>query len=102
MTTIPIGDQNIITLLGLESLPDEQKLAMVEKVSELVQKRLLVKIFESLDSLRQSEFSELLEKDDQTALQDFLQRQVPSLPELLESEVMSVKQELGEWAENLT
>jgi len=98
---LPIADQNIISLLGIETLPDEQKLAIVEKVTALVEKRLLVKIFESLDGLRQTEFSELLEQSDQAALQDFLDRNVPNMDQMAEQEIAAVKGELASFAESL-
>lgn len=98
---LPLEDQNIISLLGIESLPDEQKVSVVEKVTTLVEKRLLVKVLESLDGLRQKEFSELLDKEDQAGLQDFLDRNVPNMGELLEGELVEVKKELAGWADSL-
>jgi hypothetical protein len=98
---LSIDSKNIISLLGIETLPDEQKLAIVDKVTTLVEKRLLVKIFESLDGLRQTEFSELLEKSDQAALQDFLGRNVPNMDQMAEQEIAQVKTELADWAESL-
>ena len=98
---LSIDSKNIISILGIETLPDEQKLAIVEKVTALVEKRLLVKIFESLDSLRQNDFSELLEKSDQAALQDFLERNVPNLNQMAEQEITAVKGELASFAESL-
>ncbi len=96
-----IDSNSIISLLGIQSLPDEQKVSIIEKVTALVEKRLLVRIFDSLDALRQNEFSDLLEKSDQAALQEFLDRQVPNMNELAEQEITQVKGELVDWVENL-
>jgi len=98
---IPVEQENIIKLLGIESLPDEEKISIVEKVTTLVEKRLLVRVYESLDALRQKEFSEVLDKEDAPGVQEFLDRHAPNLPELLEEEVLKVKQELANWSESL-
>ena len=99
--TIPLHDQNIISLLGIESLPEEEKVVIVEKFTTLVQKRLVVRIFDGLDKARQGEFAALLEKEDQAGVQRFLDQNVPTMPELLESEINLIKQELSEWLESL-
>ncbi len=99
--SIPIDDKNIISILGIESLPDEEKIAIVEKVTILVEKRLLVRVFDSLDALRQKEFSEMLDKDDQAGIQDFLERFVPNMADLMNEELVKVKQELASWVESL-
>jgi hypothetical protein len=39
---------NIIALLGLEDLPDEDKISMVERMSDLVQKRTILRVMEAL------------------------------------------------------
>ncbi len=98
---IPIDQQNIINILGIQNLADEKKLQVIEKVTKLVQNRLVLRIFESLDALRQREFSEILEKDDQDSLAEFLDRFAPNLIELLNEETSKVKLELKEWGEML-
>lgn len=96
-----LDNQNIISILGIEQLPDEQKLAIAQKVATLVEKRLVVRVFDTLDKLRQSEFSQLLESGDSRQLEDFLKRFVPDMAELLAEEVLRVKQELSTFAEGV-
>lgn len=96
--TIPIIQQNIIGILGIESLPDEEKISIINKVTELVQKRLMVSIFDSLDKLRQREFTEILEAGEEQKIQEFVERFVPNITKLVESEIDFVKQELADWA----
>ncbi len=98
---IPLQQQNIISMLGLQSLPDDQKAAVVERVSTVVQKRVMMRVFESLSESQQQEFGNLLETGDDTSLQEFLDRHAPELPLWLEEETLAVKKDLGNWAENL-
>lgn len=91
---IPLEQQNIIKILGIENLPDEKKVEMVEKISTLVQKRLLLRLVESVPADKQTELAALLEKSDQDTLNAFLQTNAPQFPEWIVEEVTKVKQEL--------
>jgi hypothetical protein len=93
--------QNIITILGIQNLPDEKKLAVVDKISELVQKRLLAKILGNLSDDDRGKFLSLLENPNQDELNKFLEVSVPDFPSLLEQEVNAVKLELQQWSDNL-
>lgn len=96
-----INQQNIVSLLGIESLPDEEKLKIIDKVTSLVQKRLLVRIYDSLQADKQEEFGKLLESENSQALSDFLEQNVPNLQEMMDLELSQVKAELGDWSENI-
>lgn len=98
---LPLETENIIKILGIESLPDERKEQIVSKVADLVQKRLLVRVVESLSPEQQSEFTTLLEQNDAPALQEFMQKSVPGFADMLFEEVSRIKQELGELAEKI-
>lgn len=91
---IPLEEQNIIRLLGIESLPDERKIALVEKITDLVQKRLLLRLLESMSEELRVEFEQLLDQADQPALQAFLQKNAPDFGAWVNEEVLKVKQEL--------
>lgn len=93
--------ENIIAILGIQNLPDEQKVGIVEKVSELVQKRLLARILESLPPADKEEFMSVLQGQDQQPLNAFMDARVPNFLEWLQEEVRQVKNELKEWSENL-
>jgi succinate dehydrogenase flavin-adding protein (antitoxin of CptAB toxin-antitoxin module) len=101
MTNQLFDSENIIAILGIQKLPDQQKLAIVEKISDLVQKRLLARVLESLSAAEQQEFSSLLENQDQAALNKFLDAKVPNFVEWLAEETNQVKQELQVWSDSL-
>ena len=92
MATI-VDDENIIKLLGIESLPDERKTALVERISELVQKRLLLRLLDSLVGSDQDELKILLDRGDQAALQGFLVNKAPDLATWAADEVIKIKKE---------
>jgi succinate dehydrogenase flavin-adding protein (antitoxin of CptAB toxin-antitoxin module) len=84
-------------LLGIETLPDEQKLGMLERVTELVQKRLLLRVLESLNSGQKAEFEKLLEQGDQEAINVYIEHNVPQLSQWVGEETSAVKEELATW-----
>jgi hypothetical protein len=92
---MPVDQKNIISILGIESLPDERKVQVVEKVADLVQKRLLVRILDSLDVKEYQEFTRVLDSNDSGRLEDFIVRNCPQMHEWLNEEISSVKQELS-------
>ena len=95
---LPLDQQNIINILGIQSLPDERKAALVDKMSDLAQKRLLVRILESLDKKSRGEFEKLLDQNDQAAINEFMSAHVPNLQDWLVEEVHKIKQEMASLA----
>lgn len=95
---VPLDDQNIIKLLGIESLPDERKVALVNKISDLAQKRLLLRLLESLSAPDQEKLKSLLDGGDQTALSQFLQDKAPDMGAWAADEVLKLKNELVSFA----
>jgi Protein of unknown function (DUF5663) len=94
---LPVDQQNIIALLGIESLPDERKTQILEKIITLVQKRLLVRVFDSLIDSLQDELGKLLESGNVEATEIFLEQHVPQMGEWAQEETNNIKTEMGEW-----
>lgn len=92
---LPVEDQNIIKILHIEHLPEEQKLALVQTVSELVHKRLLVRVAESLNDEKLAQFQGVLERQDAKSLEAFLSANVPQFGDWIPEEVGAVKKDLG-------
>ena len=93
-------EQNIINILKIENLDDEQKLALIAQIAELVEKRTLVRILDNLAEDKRGEFMDLLDAGDQEKIELFIAANVPQFLEMLSEETMSVKQELGEEMES--
>lgn len=84
---------NIIALLGIESLPVEKRIAIVEEATELVELRVLQKALGSLTEEAQKTFVGLLENKDEQ-IYAFMVEQGIDVQRLIEEEIATVRQEL--------
>lgn len=94
--------QNIIKELHLEALPEERKIVLIDKMAEVIQKNITLRILESLDEKNKDEFEKLLDKkagDDEIA--KFLSEKVPNLEEIVQEEIVKFKKDLVERASKL-
>jgi len=92
-------EANIIEELGLESLPEERKIAIVQMMTDLVQKRVMLRIMEILSEAEKDEFEKLLKEKGESApeVAEFLKEKIPNLDEIVKEEIIKVKEEaLGE------
>ena len=96
-----LDQQSIISILGIQALPDERKAEILDQASALVQKRLLVRIMESLDDTKRQEFEGLLEKNDQAALEAFMAANTPDFTAWVLEEVNNLKKEFADIAGNI-
>jgi hypothetical protein len=85
---------NIIKLLGLESLPDERKIELLDKVTELVQKRILIRVAQPLSMEDRTKLLELAQGEKQEELNEFVAQKAPNMDMIIEEEVILVKQEM--------
>ena len=92
---LPLDQQNLIGILGIESLPEERKLDLLNKVTVLVEKRLMIRIFDSLPEADQNTFTQLLDKEDQAGINEFLAAKAPNLADWLQEETNTIKEELA-------
>ncbi|MBU1132465.1 hypothetical protein KKC32_04445 [Patescibacteria group bacterium] len=88
---------NIIGLLGLQSLPDDEKSAMLEQMNELVQKRVMLRIMEVMADEDQKQMAEM-EQNPQAVLA-FIGEKVPNLEDIVKEEVVKLKAEMLQAAE---
>lgn len=96
---LPIDEQNLINILGIQSLPDEKKLKLIDDVTDLVQRRLLLRVLNSLPDKKRKEFEDLLDTENQDAINIFFEQNAPDLPNWLIEEIGKIKQELGALAQ---
>lgn len=92
-----ILEANIIEMLGLESLSEERKIQMVEMMTNLVQKRLMIRILEQLSEEEKDEFEKILgDKDVDLKTVEFIKKRIPNFDEIIKEEIIKVKKELIE------
>ncbi len=85
--------ENIFVQLGLTNLSLEEQEAFLEKMNELVQKRLLVRILETVPEQTQEAIAAMQLETPEESLQE-LMKHVPYFGDMLEEEVENVKNEL--------
>lgn len=90
--------QNIIATLGLEKLPDQEKAQLIDQMAELVEKRVLLGLLEKLSAGDEEKFAKIAENDTQSKI-EFLQQRFPNLPNIIEKEVVKLKKEMKEDAD---
>ncbi len=96
-----IDQQNIVQMLGIESLPEEQKLAITEQVSTLVEQRMMVRISQSLDGPQYVEFSKLVDSENAEELAEFIAKLNLDISAIMEAEILAVKKDLASWVRSV-
>lgn len=90
----PIDQQNLIKLLEIESLSDEKKTEIIEVASELAQKRLVLRILDSLPKEKQEGLITIMDSGDEISLTSFLNHNAPNYQEWMAEEIVKIKYEL--------
>lgn len=87
--------ENLIKLLGIESLPAEQKAKILDQVSEVVEQRLFLRLMDALPADKAEEFKNFVEAGDGENIQSFIEKEVPNFIEWVQEETNRVKDELN-------
>ncbi len=87
---------DIVKEWGLESLPYEKQLEMVERIGKIIYQALLVKSLDILSEKEQVEFDLLLDEDTTTPddVLGFLQKKIPNFEEIVLEERKNLKKDL--------
>ncbi|MFB6212802.1 MAG: DUF5663 domain-containing protein [Candidatus Magasanikbacteria bacterium] len=99
MTQIPLTQANIINILGIESLPEEQKIKIVENALELIDTRTITRVVKQLDEEKTEKFADLMEQENIEETQKLLKEEGINLLEITREEVEKLKKEFKSIAE---
>jgi hypothetical protein len=94
MFTKEILNQNIIKLLGIEALPEERKAVLLESVSNLIQKRIMLRVMDKLKDEDKEEMIKIENNEEKAA--EFIASKVPNLEQIMQEEVIKAKADLLE------
>lgn len=86
---------NIIESLGLAPLSEEKRLGILSGLSDLIMRRLSVRIGEMMDDATQQEFANLLEAGFSDEMVGWLEKKGINFDELLLQEIARVKEDLA-------
>jgi hypothetical protein len=82
-------NENIIARLGLQNLPEEKRLRLLEKLTEIVLKRVTLRLIDDLPESDVSTVNALADKPDE--LIAFLASKVDNLGVVFDEEIAAVK-----------
>jgi len=87
-------EQNIIALLGIEALPIDQKIALINKMVDLIEQRVIVRILQNLPKEVGDQFAEAVEKEHMDIVARIMKEHVSHLAVLLDEEIERLKHEM--------
>ena len=88
--------ENLIEILGLENLPHERQAEVIEAAREVIDKRCLNHVLESLNEREKNDFINLLEGEDAQTVGNFLKSKNIDMTAILREEVLRFKIESAE------
>jgi len=91
-----IVSQHIITLLNLEHLPEPERTALIEKMVDVVQQRVMLKVLDSVGADKRDAFVQVVDSGTDNEVQDFLSKNVPNFLDILQDEIVGLKKEMVE------
>ncbi|TSC70287.1 MAG: Uncharacterized protein CEO12_491 [Parcubacteria group bacterium Gr01-1014_46] len=91
-----ILSNDIIVEWGLQSLPQEKQIEMVERIGKIIYQAILVRSLDILSEKEQTEFDLLLDEDTTTPddVLAFLQKKIPSFEKMVLEERKNLKEDL--------
>ncbi len=90
-------DSNIIAALGIQALPEAQRIVIVNQAADLVQKRVLIRLLEMMSEQDAAEAEKYL--DDPDRLLAFMGSKIADLGSVVNEEVGRLRAELVSGAE---
>jgi hypothetical protein len=86
--------ENLITMLGLEYLPIGERAKVVEEVSQIVEMRVLSRVFDDLGEDTKEAYDKVLETKDPEQVMIFLQDNIPNINQYFSDEIARIREEL--------
>lgn len=95
MPKIPLSHANIIQILGIESLPLDQRKEIVDQAINLVETEAFNRVMEKLDEENRQNLVSALENQDDDSVAEIFTNNGINLVEITEKETEKVKQDLA-------
>lgn len=87
-------NEHVLSVLNLEALSPAQKALMLDKMANVVNQRLLVRVFSFIDESGQKKLKDILDKGTEQELQEFVEQNVPGFLDWVPEEVIRLKAEM--------
>ncbi|HPA25672.1 MAG TPA: DUF5663 domain-containing protein [bacterium] len=85
--------ENIIKSLGLTNLPEDKKILLLQKMTEVVEQRLTGRLMEVMSEDQQNIFAKIAQESPQK-VEEFIWKFFPNFLEITQEEIDKLKQEL--------
>ena len=96
------AQDNIITLLGLEDLPLENRAQLVDELTQILEVRVLSAAYDTLSEEQAQHLDTLLNDNDPELVTTYIQENVPTLSDIFASQIEVLKAELVQHKEEIT
>lgn len=88
-------EKTIFDAIGAGDIPEEEKGALLAKMMELIESRVITKVYDSLSEDKRKEMEKASEADDPRVLEQFLTNEFPNLEKMYTDEAERLKLELN-------
>lgn len=89
-----IQAKDIIKELGLEALSIEKQAELVERMSKLIYKRILLRILDKLSEEETMKLNKLLKKRNYEKVDEYIRDKVPDFASILKEEIENFQEEM--------
>lgn len=96
------SQDNIITLLGLEDLPLENRAQLVDELTQILEVRVLSAAYDTLSEEQASHLDTLLNDNNPEVVTAYIQENVPTLSDIFANQVEVLKAELVQHKAEIT
>ncbi len=88
--------RDLLKDIGMENLPIEKQAGIIEKISRIVYKRILLRILDRLSDEEAMEIDALLEKKDYERVDEYIRDKAPDFITILKQEIEEVRADIIE------
>ena len=88
-----VVQENILKTLKLDTLPHDKQQAIIKEMSDIINERVMNRLWLELTPAQHNQLTPLLDAGNDQAISDFINKNIPNLPDVVADEVAKYKQE---------
>jgi len=96
MSDQSVIQDNILKELGIDQLPQEKQEEVLAAMTEVLLKRIILRVLQGLSEAQRGEFEQLCAAGDQEKVNQFLAKNVPNYEAVIKEEIGQFKNEMQE------
>lgn len=95
MSTKTLISQNIIAMLGIEALPDAEKLQLIERIASTIEKAVFLRVYDVLSEEQQDALTTALTTGNMMAVETVIASADIDLPAVVAAETKKITEQLS-------